>query len=682
MKNKFGLLIISFILLIPVYSNGQIKYKFTQKPVEITKWIHDHFRKGKNPPFSFVYGDCHSKDFIGKWGFSSEKIKDAEAGVEAFSFIWTDKQTGLKLVCDVKGYPHYHAVEWMLWFTNTSDRDCPTLKDVKVIDMDFQYPSSGDITLHYADGTHVSKADFHPRKKTLVAGETMHISPQGGRSSDNAFPFFNMESSSGQGTMIAVGWSGTWYSNFQKTGRNSVSLTSGMKWLETYLYAGETIRTPTICLLFWNGEDRMTGHNQFRRFVLNHQTHKMNGKPTRYPISTGFNYGDPHPCNEYTCLTTDYALAMINRYKRFNLIPEVFWLDAGWYIKAADVVNHKNWANTVGNWEVDRERFPDGLKPISDVVHKVGAKFMVWFEPERVIKESDWGVKLRKWMLDARGTDAYLYDLGNKEALDWLCRFIGDMMEENGIDYYRQDFNMNVDNYWRENDEPGRMGIREIRHIEGLYAFWDYLLKRFPEAIVDNCASGGRRIDFESIKRSAPLWRTDYHYGEPVGYQCHTYGLNFYLPLTGTGVEKDDRFTFRSSLGTSVIYNWKITDSASSFTEMQRCWKEFNEVRPYFYEDYYPLTTADDMTSDRIWLAYQLHRPSDDTGFIVAFRREYSTDQTIRVKLSGLQPNKNYLIENYDTDEVLTKTGKELLTGLELTLNEPRSSLLLKYRID
>ncbi|MDR0743842.1 MAG: alpha-galactosidase [Tannerella sp.] len=680
MKNKLRSFIILFILLIPVCISGQVKYKFTHKPVEITKWIHDQFGQGKNPPFSFVYGDRHSKDFIGKWSFSSEKIKGTESGVESYSYMWTDKQTGLKIVCDVKGYPHYRAVEWVLRFTNTSDRDCPTLKDVKVIDMDFQYPSAGDITLHYADGSDMSKADFHPRKKVLAAGETMSISPQRGRSSDVAFPFFNIESPSVQGVMVAVGWTGTWYSDFRKTGGNSVSLASGMKWLETYLHAEETIRTPSICLLFWNGEDRMTGHNQFRRFVLNHQTHKINGKPARYPVSNSFNYGDPHPCNEYTCLTTDYALAIINRYKRFKLVPEVFWLDAGWYIKAADVANNKDWSNTVGNWEVDRERFPDGLKPVSDAVHEVGAKFMVWFEPERVFKDSDWGIKLRKWMLDAQGTKNYLYDLGNKEARDWLCRFIGDMMEENGIDYYRQDFNMKVDNFWKENDEPGRTGIREIRHIEGLYAFWDYLLKRFPEAIIDNCASGGRRIDFETIKRSAPLWRTDYHYGEPVGYQCHTYGLNFFLPLTGTGVQKSDRFTFRSSLGTSVVYNWKITDSSSSFIEMQRCREEFNEVRPYFYEDYYPLTTVDDMTSDQIWLAYQLHRPSDETGFIVAFRREHSTDQTIHVKLSALQPDKSYLIENYDTGEVLTKTGKELSTGLELTLNEARSSLLLKYK--
>lgn len=680
MKIKYLKYIVLFLFVLPLFGNGQGKYKFIRETVDITKWIDANFQKNKIPPFSFIYGDKQSKDFIRKWDYSFDTIEDAEAGI-ARIYTWIDKETGLKVACDVKGYPDYNAVEWVLRFTNTSNGDSPVLKDVKVVDMDFHYPSAGDITIHYADGTHVSKADFHPREKVLSAGEIMSFSPQSGRSSDTAFPFFNIESPSNQGAMVAVGWSGTWFADFKKTDKNSVALTSGMKWLETYLHGNEEIRTPSICLLFWHGEDRMVGHNKFRRFVLEHQTHKINGVPTKYPVSTSFNYGDPSPCNEYTCMTTDYALALINRYKRFKLVPEVFWLDAGWYIKSADVANNKNWANTVGNWKVDPERFPDGLKPISDAVHEAGAKFMVWFEPERVIKESDWGVNLRQWMLDANGTDAYLFDLGNKEARDWLCNFIGDMMEENGIDYYRQDFNMRVDNFWQENDEPKRRGIHEIRHIEGLYAFWDYLLERFPEGIVDNCASGGRRIDFESIKRSAPMWRTDYFYGEPIGYQSHTYGLNFYLPLSGTGVDKNDRFTFRSSLGTSVVFNWKITDGASSFIEMQRCQKEFEEVRPYFYEDYYPLTSFEDMTSDDIWLAYQLNRPCDSSGYIVAFRRKDSKDDKITVTLNGLMPDNNYVIENCDTKEIIIKTGNELSKGLELTLSVPLSSLLLKYKI-
>lgn len=679
MRKYFTSCAILFVVLMAAPSYGQVVSQFGKKEVRVGDWVDHNFRKGKTPPFSFVYNGDYSGRFIAKWRFTFRKRMVDDQGVINNVYTWQDDKTGLSVTCDLKYYPEYGAVEWVLHFTNGSDTNSPPVTQVKVIDMDWRYATDGDLILHYANGSSASRGDFSPRKQVLAGGEPFELSPSNGRSSDHAFPFFNIESTTGQGAILAVGWTGTWYARFEKNEGNGLSLHAGMKRLDSFLYANESIRTPSICLLFWNGEDRMAGHNAFRRFMINHQAPKINGKAAVYPVSTSFNYGDPAPCNEYTCLTTDYALAMINRYKQFKLVPEVFWLDAGWYMHANEVENNKNWANTVGNWEVDRDRFPGGLKPISDAVHEAGARFMVWFEPERVIKESKWGREHKEWMLDAEGTDAYLFDLGNKEALQWVCKYIGDFMEENGIDHYRQDFNMRIDNYWEENDEPGRTGIREIRHIEGLYAFWEYLLKRFPEAIIDNCASGGRRLDFETMKRSAPMWRTDYSYGEPVGYQTHTYGLNFFLPLTGTGVQKSDKFTFRSSLGTSVIFNWKITDPSSSFTEMQRCFKEFMDLRPYYYEDYFPLISHEDMTTDDIWLAYQLYRPADDTGIIVAFRRDLSLDETITVKLSAVNPNKTYKITDRDTGESFFKTGDELRKGLQLTLHETRSSLLFNY---
>ncbi len=145
-----------------------------------------------------------------------------------------------------------------------------------------------------------------------------------------------------KGVIVAIGWTGTWFADVRCADQQSVALTSGIeRRLKTYLYPEESIRTSSVCLSFWNGSDRMKGHNQFRRFVQAHHTWKVGGKPTVYPISTSFNYGDPTPCNEYTCLTTDYAIAMVKRYEQFKLVPEVFWLDAGWYNHSADVTNHK-----------------------------------------------------------------------------------------------------------------------------------------------------------------------------------------------------------------------------------------------------------------------------------------------------------------------------------------------------
>ena len=174
------------------------------------------------------------------------------------------------------------------------------------------------------------------------------------------------------------------------------------------------------------------------------------------------------------------------------------------------------------------------------------------------------------------------------------------------------------------------------------------------------------------------MWRTDYHYGEPVGYQCHTYGLNLYLPLHATGTLETDKFTFRSSLGAAIIYNWKITDARQSVYDMRRCQQEFETLRPYFLEDYYPLSGNADITSEAIWLAYQLLRPTDNTGYVVAFRRKDNHSPTYTIQLQGLNPQMLYTLTNVDTGERVNRTGSQLSAGHVLTLDQPRSSLILR----
>lgn len=669
--------------LFPDSANTQGQTRLTTKPVNIKQWINNSFAWGKAPPFSFVYDGKSSNDFIRSWTYSGKTLKSDDPNIIKYCFTYENESLGVKVECDVDGYTDYDAVKWVLRFTNTGSGNSKTFKEVKAIDIDLIYPVSGQFNLHSAEGNHISKADFHPRTRIMNTGEHYQIAPEGGRSSEVAFPFFNIESPAAQGVIVAIGWSGTWQADFVKKDNRTFSIQSGMKRFESYLEAGESIRTPSVSLLFWNGKDRMTGHNKFRRFVLAHQSRKINGKFAEYPLSSGFNYRDPAPCTEYSCLTEDYAIAMIRRYTQFGLIPEVYWLDAGWYTGASNFENGQTWANTVGNWTVDKERFPRGLKPVADEVHKVGAKFMVWFEPERVIRGTQWAEEHPEWMLDIPDSnkDTYLlFDLGNEKARVWMSEYIAQMIRENGIDYYRQDFNMQPDIYWEANDKSGRTGMKEIRHIEGLYAFWDYLLETFPDLLIDNCASGGRRLDLETISRSAPLWRSDYyHYDDPDGYQGHTYGLNFFQPLHGTGILQTDRYSFRSSISSALIYNWKITDKNVSIIDMLNCLKEYAEVRPYFYEDYYPLTGIEDITRDNIWLAYQMHRPSDDSGIIVAFRRYKSQDNLLTVQLSGLNPDKTYAISNYDNGIRITRTGKELSEGFELSIEQPRESLLLHY---
>lgn len=667
-------------------ASAQVRLQMQGDQTDIARWIDQRFAKGQLPPFSFILDEKPSEEFLRSWRWSRTAPASAGKDVVLRTFTYTDPRSGLEVVCDVKGYPEFRAVEWVLHFRNTSAENSGQLTRVKVADFDMVYPAAGALKIHYAEGNKISKADYAPRTAEFRTEQPLHIEPHGGRSSEEAFPFFNLESeASQQGVMVAIGWTGTWFADLEKRDPSRLTLAAGMLNTDLYLYPGEQIRTPSVALMFWSG-DRMNGHNRFRRLILAHHSRKVDGKPF-YPLCSAFNYRDPQPCGEYSCLTADWAIAMVRRFSMFELTPDVFWLDAGWHTGAGDFRHGKSWANTTGNWTVDRERFPEGLKPVSDAVHETGAKFMVWFEPERVVKGTQWATEHKEWMLDTQWPEGseqstwYLFDLGNDAACDWLCKYYGDLIEENGIDYYRQDFNMLPAGYWRDADQPGRSGIKEIRHIENLYKFWDYLLERFPGLLIDNCASGGKRLDWESIGRSAPLWRSDYyHYDDPDGYQCHTYGLNFFLPIHGTGILLPDQYSFRSSLSSALQCNWKVTEPGVSVLDMQQRIKEYRDIREYYYEDYYPLSGTGDLTGSDVWLAYQMHRPSDGSGIVVAFRRQDAPDAEYIVRLSGLAPDASYTLVDCDTQAETVRSGRELTEGLTLRLDNPKSSLLIKYR--
>ncbi len=649
-------------------------------PAAVKKWVEQHFSKGKLPPFSFVYGGNHSDGFIRNWKFKAEKLSSAEPSTEEMLYTWSEGQSGLSVKCFVTSFNDFPAVEWVVKFSNSSAEDSPLLEKAAVVDYTFATSPEGDFIVHHSMGSDHDRSDFQPMDDRLQTGKKIYMTPAGGRSSDKtAFPFFNMEMPGNQGVVVAVGWTGKWYADIVQKDEKSVTLKSGMENLRVKLEPKEAIRTPKICLLFWKSEDRMAGHNQFRRFVLAHHSRKINGCLAEYPLSGSFDYGDPAPCHEYICLTEEYAIALVKRYEQFGILPELFWLDAGWYTGCGWNKEKGGWWQNVGNWTVDQERFPNGLKAVADAVHETGAKFMVWFEPERVMPGTQLDVEHPEWLIKLPGRDDRLFDLGNPDACHWLTDYISEFIQKEGIDYYRQDFNFDPMPYWQANDQPDRIGISEIRHIEGLYAFWDSLLVRFPNLLIDNCASGGRRIDLETTSRSAPLWRTDYQYGEPNGYQSHTMGLHYYLPVHGTAIYQTDSYTFRSGLGTTAVSNWEITGKNSeSIPAIQKRIQDFKRLRSFFYGDYYPLTRAGIRDSD--WIAYQFDRPAENDGIILAFRRPECGSESITVQLGGMDKNSDYELFFEDYDLRIVKSGSDLAKGLELGVPQKSSSLLISYQ--
>lgn len=651
--------------------------------IKASEWVNEKFAKGIVPPFSFIYDGKSSNSFIANWNYKSEKLKSTDMGVEQFVFSYSDGQTGLTVKCSVKLFIDFNAVEYVLKFINSSAMNTPIIERANVVDNEFSYNKEGIFVLHHSLGSNAVVNDFQPFDAVMQIGKNIYMTPAGGRSSDNtAFPFFNIEGPANQGIVVAVGWTGKWFADVVQKDEKSVSLKSGMENMHLTLHPKEEIRTPKICLLFWNGEDRMTGHNQFRRFILAHHTRKINGELPQLPLSVAFELdGAPFPCTVHTCITEASALAHIKRYQQFKFTPELFWIDAGWYSGCGWDKENGEWPQNVGNLTIDKERFPNGFKPVSDAAHAAGAKLMVWFEPERVQKGTQVYNEHPEWLQSLPNNDSYLYDLGNPDARLWLTNYFTDFFKKEGIDYYRQDFNFDPMPYWKKNDTPDRVGISEAKYIEGLYAFWDSLLVRFPNMIIDNCASGGRRIDLETTSRSTPFWRTDLEHNS-TGHQNHTFGLNLYLPLHGTALFKTGNYYVRSSLGSLAVITWSVDGSNNETIQTyQQYISDFKRLRAYYYGDFYPLTVAHKRyMNNNSWLAYQLNRPEQKDGIVLAFRRDRFTDDSMIIKLSGLAADAQYELLYEDSGARIIKSGKELKEGIEIKILDKPGSLLISYK--
>jgi len=630
------------------------------------------------PPFSFRLDGVSSTEFIRCWRKSQE-----QTGPDTWSVTYTSPDKRLQVRSDIRTFAGFDATEWTLHFTNLSGIDSPRITDIQAIDYQIAEPAAGSAaTLYTLKGSDALASDFSLVKQPMQHGEDYRFAPVGGRSSAvTAFPFFNVDYNDSCGTFVAVGWTGGWQAEYIRTS-HGVRAKAGMP-VDLHLLPGESIRTPKILMMHWSGASRIDGHNKFRRLLLAHYTPRgSDGNNIQPPFCAGFDYGDPSPCMEYEGFTEIMAKAIVDRHKRWGIMPEYFWIDAGWYKGNNSPMDsgERNWANTVGNWEVDWNRFPGGIKAVSDAVHASGAKLLLWFELERVYKGTDWWREHNDWMLHReKWANNNVLDLGNPEACDFLIDFFLKFVEENGIDCYRQDFNLSPDYLWEAADKPGRRGITEIRYIEGLYRFLDAIRERYPDLIIDNCASGGRRLDIEMLARSICLWRTDYNFGEPDGQQSHEYGLSQFLPVQGISVIDSDDYSSRSGMSASCCWYGELFRRGANATNVKHFFDTYYRIRDIFLKDFYPLCGDGSTLGADKWIAWQFNDPDRKKGIIEVFRRSEAKSDSETYCPRALDPGTEYLFRFENTRDWFIMTGAEAAKGISVNLPDKRSSALIEY---
>jgi hypothetical protein len=359
----------------------------------------------------------------------------------------------------------------------------------------------------------------------------------------------------------------------------------------------------------------------------------------------------------------------------------------------------KPWDYGVGNIGADPARFPRGLSKISDLLHRNGKKFLVWFEPERVMPGT-WLYENRySWLLPPPSTglgpeesymytfDFHLLNFGNPNARAFITEKTISMIRDYGIDIYRHDFNMLPLQYWKKADGANREGLSEIKYITGLYAFFDSLRAAFPDLLIDNCASGGRRIDIETLRRSYPLLRSDFLWGE-TGQQRHTLGLSQWLPFTGIGSASSDKYNVRSGSGAFNAYAFPFDSSnPSDWKVMNDSLNEAKYLQELFQGDFDILKGTTSISPsdipaslDHECVAWQYYRSDLRRGLVQAFRRPNCVETSISVQLLNLEMNITLKLTDLDSGSFQVISSNTLMdTGFTIPLSSPRTAKIFVF---
>ncbi|WP_137136379.1 alpha-galactosidase [Rhizobium sp. FKY42] len=330
--------------------------------------------------------------------------------------------------------------------------------------------------------------EFQIRRETLGTGIWSQESRRG-RTSHDRFPMLYLEGK-GQRFGVALGWSGGHQIMIDRTddGQRLVHLGELFEAGEVTLKQGESYQSPWA----YAGPDPEAFHAFVRWELLNWPEGKMQARPVTLNTWEG-NYFD-HRLQSLKDQASAAAQIGIER----------FVLDDGWFGKRDDDTT------SLGDWDIDPRKYPEGLKPLVDHVTGLGMQFGIWFEPEMVNPVSRLFEAHPDWVLQVEGRPHLLsrnqlvLDLTRAEVTDYLFEKIDAVLSNHAVSYIKWDMNRDLTH---AGGRDGRATISAQTHA--VYALMDRIRQAHPEVEIESCASGGGRIDYGALARTHRLWTSD-----------------------------------------------------------------------------------------------------------------------------------------------------------------------------
>ena len=630
-----------------------------------SQWYTDSFF-AENSSFPFTFKIDGEEFNPNMWNKEFMKIADetqtAQKGQSGY-VVFTNEEKGLQVTVKTTAFDNSATCQWAVYIKNIGSEKSGVISDFYAFDSSVD---TGKADLYYSMGSDTAASDFSLIKKSL-SGKVRSFSGTDGKPTEKYLPYFNI---CGEkfGVVLGIGWTGQWASEFSaKDGLTNISVKQEA--FNAYLLPGEEVRSPLVSLTFYDNDNALKGFNLFRSWIMD----------SVYPENVTKNYYTVMEVAGPTSTRTSDEIINIldNEIADFAYEQtDAFWMDAGWY------TYNEGWHDGVGNWTVDTSRYDNGISELSSYAKNKGLGHVLWYEPERLFPNTHFhtiGSQNDQWLVDI-GEENIMWNLANEDAFNYYCDYLLKSMKENGLTVYRQDFNFAPLSYWQKADAEyydGRQGICENHYVTNLYRFLDYLYENIPGLIIDNCASGGKRLDLEMTYRSIPFWRSDYNcvYHSDLfdATQSHTYGISFWLPISGANLYMKDEYAARSAIMPLMLMDF--------YSHQHPDFNFHSEQRALMGGKYYPLEFG---SFDKNKMhAMQFSIDDAKEGTVLVYKRADVSDKEYTVKLNGLIPDATYVVHNVDeVEKEYTLTGSQLMNdGFKIDLPDGEKAIILMFKV-
>lgn len=603
----------------------------------------------------------------------------AEGGEEAVTLLITlkDALTGLKLILSYTVMKGFDAIFRSAHFLNEGKKSLKLLRALSM-SMDFDSYDFDMITL---SGSWARER--HEVRRALVNG-TQSIESRRGASGHSENPFMALVSkNAGEDRGEAYGFSLIYSGNFlasvevdqYKTARVAMGINPfDFSWT---LEPGEEFYTPEAVMVYSNagiGEMSRTYHRLYRSRLAR-------GK---------YKYAErPVVINNWEATYFDFNEEKLRELAKeaAALGIELLVLDDGWFGK------RNSDTSSLGDWFVNEEKLPGGLKGLADAVKEEGMKFGLWFEPEMVSPDSRLYEAHPDWCLHVPdrfrnlGRNQLILDFSREDVQEAIITMLSDILGSADISYVKWDMNRNITDIGSELLPADRQMETAHRYILGVYRVMEEITAKFPQVLFESCSGGGGRFDPGILYYMPQNWTSDdtdaverlkIQYGTSLVYPVSAMTAHVSaVPNHQTG--RVTSLEFRGDVAMAGNFGYELDAAKLSGEEKETVKAQisaYKRLRKLIqYGDFYRLLSPFE-GNHTAWMFVS----EDKKEAVVFFYRVLNTpnDALYRFSLAGLSEELAYELEG--TDSVLS--GSQLMNyGLnvpaELTWGDFRSKMFI-----